>query len=72
MYNAGPFDISWALNNDRIVVIMECFFPAQSAGEALLKVFYNDGSAANPAGRLPNTWPVTVHQVKIHPSLFLT
>ncbi len=63
LYNAGPLDVSWALSSDRVPVVMECFFPAQSAGEALRRVFYNDGPAANPAGRLPNTWPAHVDQV---------
>jgi beta-glucosidase len=63
LYNAGPLDVSWAVNSERVHVIMECFFPAQSAGEALRRVVYNDGPAANPAGRLPNTWPASVDQV---------
>ena len=29
LYNAGPLDISWAVNNDKVVAILESFFPAQ-------------------------------------------
>lgn len=65
LYNGGPLDITWAVNHDRVVVIMECFFPAQAAGEALRRVFYNEGPIANPAGRLPYTWPASVDQVTL-------
>ena len=29
LYNAGPLDISWAVNSDKVVAILESFFPAQ-------------------------------------------
>ena len=29
LYNAGPLDVSWAVNNDKVVAILESFFPAQ-------------------------------------------
>lgn len=29
LYNAGPLDISWAINSDKVVAILESFFPAQ-------------------------------------------
>ena len=29
LYNAGPLDVSWALSSDKVVAILESFFPAQ-------------------------------------------
>ena len=58
LYNAGPVDISWAKEN--VDVIMLNFLPGQSAGKALLAVLMGK---ANPAGRLPYTWPVNMDQV---------
>ncbi len=29
LYNAGPLDISWAKDSDKVVAIIEHFFPAQ-------------------------------------------
>ena len=58
LYNAGPVDISWA--NENVDAIMLNFLPGQSAGKAFLAVLTGD---ANPAGRLPYTWPVSMEQV---------
>jgi hypothetical protein len=63
LLNAGPLDISFAKGNAGVNVIIECFFPAQATGEALHRVFYNNGPGANPAGRLPLTWPAVPLQV---------
>ena len=29
LYNAGPLDVSWAINSNKVVAILESFFPAQ-------------------------------------------
>lgn len=29
LYNAGPLDVSWAVNSNKITAILESFFPAQ-------------------------------------------
>ena len=29
LYNAGPLDVSWAFSSDKVVAIIESFFPAQ-------------------------------------------
>ena len=58
LYNAGPVDISWAKEN--VDVIMLNFLPGQNAGKAFLAVLTGN---ANPAGRLPYTWPVDMDQV---------
>lgn len=62
LMNAGPLDIGWAKQNLRVVAILECFFPAQATGEALRRILFNDGPMANPAGRLPATWPMRLDQ----------
>ncbi len=65
LFNAGPLDIMWAKLNSGVHVIIECFFPAQATGEALARTFMNEGEAANPAGRLPSTWPTNLQQVRL-------
>ncbi|XP_060568312.1 uncharacterized protein LOC132726918 isoform X1 [Ruditapes philippinarum] len=63
VFSGGPVNISFADKNPRIEAILQCFFPAQATGEALL---YTIGMAtvdASPAGRLPYTWYDTADQV---------
>jgi len=62
LYNAGPLDISWAIESPAVTAILESFFPAQSAGDALAMVI---AGKYNPAGRLPNTWPASLDQVRL-------
>ncbi|CAG5114564.1 unnamed protein product [Candidula unifasciata] len=57
LMNAGPLNISVFDESDRVSAIMECFFPAQAAGDALAAVLSNRGGNSSPAGRLPMTWP---------------
>ena len=65
LFNAGPLNISWAKSSAAVNVIMECFFPAQATGDALINVIYNNaGAMSNPAGRLPITWPQNLQQVR--------
>lgn len=64
LFNGGPVNITWADRSDRVVVIMECFFPAQETGEAVLRVVTNTGNSSNPAGRLPYIWPKYQDQVR--------
>ena len=63
LYNAGPLDISWAKNSDRVMAILEHFFPAQTAGVALSNIL---NGTYNPSGRLPNTWPASLDQVRVN------
>nr|XP_011418650.2 xylan 1,4-beta-xylosidase [Crassostrea gigas] len=63
LFNGGPVNITWADRSDRVVSIMECFFPAQETGEAVLRVVTNTGNSSNPAGRLPYTWPKYQDQI---------
>ena len=60
LYNAGPLDISWAKSSERVMAIVEHFFPAQTAGVALANIL---NGTYNPSGRLPNTWPASLDQV---------
>uniref|UniRef100_A0A0B7B209 beta-glucosidase n=1 Tax=Arion vulgaris TaxID=1028688 RepID=A0A0B7B209_9EUPU len=43
--------------------LMECFFPAQATGDALVAVLTNKGGNSSPAGRLPMTWPMFASQI---------
>ena len=63
LFNAGPLDITYAKHNSRISAIMECFFPAMAAGDAIYNVLTRASSDAVPAGRLPATWPANLQQV---------
>ncbi len=51
--NAGsPVELPWA---DEVAAVLLVWFPGQEAGRALADVLLG---AAEPAGRLPTTWPV--------------
>ncbi|KAJ8314666.1 hypothetical protein KUTeg_006816 [Tegillarca granosa] len=53
LFTAGPVNITWADESKYIIAIFQCFFPAQSAGDAIKQII------AQPflvAGRLPYTW----------------
>ncbi|XP_062996259.1 uncharacterized protein LOC134408101 [Elgaria multicarinata webbii] len=62
LFNAGPLDVGWAKAHDGVGAIIACFYPAQATGLALAKVLLG-AEGANPAGRLPATWPASMHQV---------
>jgi len=67
LFNAGPLDITWAKFNPKVSAIVECFFPAQTTGEAIYKTLTaSGGSNSVPAGRLPATWPSYLKQVRLH------
>ncbi|XP_064594471.1 uncharacterized protein LOC135461355 [Liolophura sinensis] len=63
LLNAGPLEISMADSSSNIKAILEAFFPAQAAGEAIARVLMNNGDFSNPGGRLPYTWYQSLDQV---------
>ncbi|KAK7483298.1 hypothetical protein BaRGS_00025465 [Batillaria attramentaria] len=63
LFNAGPLNVTWADQHPGVTAILECFFPAQTTGTALLHVLTNYGGTSSPAGRLPNTWPQFASQI---------
>ncbi|KAK7108023.1 uncharacterized protein [Littorina saxatilis] len=63
LFNGGPLNVTWADQNPSVSAIMECWFPAQSTGTALLHVLTNEGGTSSPAGRLPSTWPLFYDQI---------
>ncbi|PVD27982.1 hypothetical protein C0Q70_10558 [Pomacea canaliculata] len=63
LFNAGPLNITWAVNNSAVVAILECFFPAQTAGTAIYRALTNYNGVSSPAGRLPATWPLLASQI---------
>ncbi|XP_046550191.1 probable beta-D-xylosidase 2 [Haliotis rubra] len=63
LFNAGPLNITWAVESPKVHAIMELFFPAQATGEALRRVLLAEGPNSVPAGRLPITWPMYMDTV---------
>ncbi|KAK7108024.1 hypothetical protein V1264_015827 [Littorina saxatilis] len=63
LFNAGPLNVTWADQNPSVSAIMECWFPAQSTGTALLHVLTNESGTSSPAGRLPSTWPLLADDI---------
>ncbi|KAK8970685.1 Beta-D-xylosidase 4 [Platanthera guangdongensis] len=51
--SGGPFDISFAKNNDKISSILWVGYPGEAGGAAIADVIYGK---FNPGGRLPVTW----------------
>lgn len=56
VFSAGPVNITWAQESERVLIILQCFFPAQSAGDAVTQALIMRDGRFNPAGRLPYTW----------------
>ena len=68
-------DLSMAKSSSNVGAIIQCFYPAQATGQALLAVLFTSppgggtrgrgaaGMAISPAGRSPYTWPLDLNQV---------
>ncbi len=65
LFNGGPVDITEAETKPEVSAILDCFLPAQAAGEAIRRVVTMDGPGTVPAGRSPYTWPAQLSQVRI-------
>jgi hypothetical protein len=39
LYNAGPLDVSWAVGSDKVVAILESYFPGQ-VSQRIIRVGY--------------------------------
>ena len=64
IFSAGPVNIQFAKSSPEVVAIIQCWFPAQGAGDALYRVMSAiDGKVQSPSGRLPYTWPQSLDQV---------
>lgn len=63
LFNAGPLNITFADESDRVDAILECFYPGQGTGDALVNVLTNKGGNSSPAGRLSVTWPKYASQL---------
>ncbi|XP_074651590.1 uncharacterized protein LOC141906236 isoform X2 [Tubulanus polymorphus] len=61
LFSGGPVDIQFPLVQEKIPAILQCGFPAQATGDALLRLL--TGDRANPAARLPYTWYKDLSQV---------
>lgn len=61
--SVGLVNITWAQESERVLIILQCFFPAQSAGDAVTQALIMREGRFNPAGRLPYTWYRYTEQV---------
>ncbi|CAI9716957.1 probable beta-D-xylosidase 5 [Octopus vulgaris] len=63
LFSAGPLDVSWADKSPFVSAMIQCFFPAQTSGQAIYNILTHNGTDSNPAGRLSITWPASMNQV---------
>ncbi|BFZ18771.1 hypothetical protein BsWGS_21810 [Bradybaena similaris] len=64
LFNAGPLNVTFADESPRVDAILECFYPGQATGDALIKVLTNSDGRSSPAGRLSVTWPKYASQLR--------
>jgi beta-glucosidase len=67
LVNGRPLDITWA--STHIPAILEAWFPGTQGGNAVADLLFGD---ANPAGKLPVTWPRNVGQEPLYYNRNLT
>ena len=63
LFNAGPLDITFAMESTGVSAVLWCGLPGQSAGDAVLQTVQGQLVTSRPAGRLTVTWPGQLHQV---------
>jgi beta-glucosidase len=61
LINGRPLDITWA--STHVSAILEAWFPGTQGGNAIADLLFGD---ANPAGKLPVTWPRNVGQEPLY------
>jgi len=67
LLNARPLNITWA--STHVPAILEAWYPGTEGGNAIADVLSGD---ANPGGKLPFAWPVTIGQIPINYARNLT
>jgi len=67
LLNARPLNITWASKN--VPAILEAWYPGTEGGNAIADLLSGD---ANPGGKLPLAWPLTIGQVPINYARNLT
>lgn len=63
LFNGSPVDIGWAVEDSSITAILECWYPAQAAGTAIVDTLTAKDVHSIPSARLPMTWPISLEQV---------
>jgi beta-glucosidase len=58
LISGRPLNITWA--STHVAAILQAWFPGVEGGAAIASLLFGD---ANPAGKLPVTWPRTVGQI---------
>jgi beta-glucosidase len=61
LVNGRPLDITWA--STHVAGILEAWYPGTEGGSALAELLFGE---ANPAGKLPVTWPRNVGQEPLY------
>lgn len=61
LISGRPLNITWA--STHVAGILQAWFPGVEGGRAIAALLFGD---ANPAGKLPLTWPRTVGQIPIY------
>ncbi len=67
LLNARPLNITWA--SKHVPAILEAWYPGTEGGNAIADLLSGD---ANPGGKLPIAWPLTIGQVPINYARNLT